>query len=63
VNCWLGAVPGVGTADDIARILPNWTITHLFERILPEMLRMGVAQADLDAILFDNPRCYFGGQK
>jgi predicted metal-dependent phosphotriesterase family hydrolase len=53
----------VGTADDIARILPNWTITHLFERILPEMLRMGVAQADLDAILFDNPRCYFGGQK
>jgi phosphotriesterase-related protein len=59
VNCWLGAVPGVGTAEDIARIVPNWTITHLFERILPEMLRMGVAQADLDAILVDNPRRYF----
>jgi phosphotriesterase-related protein len=62
VNCWFGAVPGVGTAEVIAGILPNWTITHLFERIFPELLRMGVAQADLDAILLDNPRRFFGGK-
>jgi phosphotriesterase-related protein len=61
VNCWLGAIPGVGTAEDIARIVPNWTMTHLFERIFPELLRMGVAQADLDALLLDNPRRFFQG--
>ncbi len=61
VNCWLAPVPGVGSAEDIARIIPNWTITHLFERIFPELLRMGVKQEDLDAILFENPRRYFSG--
>ncbi len=60
VNCWLGAIPGVGSAEDIARIVPNWTMTHLFERIFPELLRMGVAQSDLDALLFDNPLRFFG---
>ncbi len=61
VNCWLGNIPGVGSADDIARMVPNWTMTHLFERIFPELLRMGVAQADLDALLVDNPRRFFSG--
>ena len=61
VSCWLAPVPGIGSAEDIARIVPNWTITHLFERVFPELLGMGVAQADLDAILFDNPRRYFSG--
>ena len=62
VNCWLGNIPGVGTPDDIARILPNWSMTHLFERIFPEMLRMGVAQADIDAMMVDNPRRFFVGE-
>ncbi len=61
VNCWLGAIPGVGTAEDIARMVPNWTMTHLFERIFPELLRMGVSQADLDTLLLDNPRRFFAG--
>ena len=62
VNCWLGNIPGVGSPEDIARILPNWSMTHLFERILPEMLRMGVAQADIDAMMVDNPRRFFAGE-
>jgi phosphotriesterase-related protein len=61
VNCFLGNIPGVGTPQDVDRIVPNWTMTHLFERIFPELLRMGVAQADLDAILLENPRRYFAG--
>ena len=60
VNCWLGNIPGVGSADDIAKIVPNWTMTHLFERIFPRLLEMGVAQADIDSILVENPRRYFG---
>ena len=61
VNCWLGNIPGVGTPGDIARIVPNWTMTHLFERVFPALLEMGVLQADLDSILVDNPRRFFGG--
>jgi phosphotriesterase-related protein len=61
VNCWFGAVPGVGTAEDIAKLLPNWTMTHLFERIFPALLAEGVSQGDLDAILLDNPRRFFSG--
>jgi phosphotriesterase-related protein len=61
VNCWYGAVPGVGSPEDLAKLLPNWTMTHLFERIFPQLLAMGVAQADLDAILLDNPRRFFAG--
>ena len=59
VNCWLGNIPGVGRAEDIAKVVPNWTMTHLFERIFPDLLRMGVAQADLDSVLLDNPRRFF----
>jgi phosphotriesterase-related protein len=61
VTCWMGNVPGVGTPDDIKRILPNWTMTHLFERVLPELLAMGVTQGDIDAVLVDNPRRFFEG--
>ncbi len=62
VSCWLGNIPGVGSAEDIAKIVPNWTMTHLFERIFPQLVAMGVAQADLDAILVENPRRFFAGQ-
>ena len=62
VNCWLGNIPGVGTPEHVEKIAPNWTMTHLFERIFPELRRMGVAQTDLDAILLDNPRRFFGGE-
>ena len=61
VNCWLGNIPGVGTPEDIKRIVPNWTMTHLFERIFPALLEMGVAQGDLDVLLVDNPRRFFAG--
>ncbi len=61
VNCWYGAVPGVGSPEDLAKLLPNWTMTHLFERIFPALRAAGVAEADLDAILLDNPRRFFAG--
>ena len=59
VNCFLGNVPGVGSPELIKQIIPNWTMTHLFERIIPELKTMGVAGEDLDHILADNPRRYF----
>jgi len=59
VNCWLGGIPGVGHPDQVKQILPNWSLTHLFERIFPQLEAMGVAAADLEHIVTENPRRYF----
>jgi phosphotriesterase-related protein len=58
VNCFLGAVPRLGTAD-MSQILPNWRMTHLFENIFPELRRMGVSEVQLDHIVTENPRRFF----
>ncbi len=58
VNCWLGIIPRLGTADT-SKILPNHRITHLFENIFPELRRMGVSEAQLDHIITENPRRFF----
>jgi phosphotriesterase-related protein len=60
VNCWLGGVPGVGDPAQVAAVVPNWKLTHLFENILPALQQMGVPAADLDHILTENPRRYLG---
>ncbi|WP_439815798.1 phosphotriesterase family protein [Zavarzinia sp. CC-PAN008] len=59
VNCFLGTLPGGVQIDAFEKIIPNWKMTHLFENIFPELLRMGVSQADLDHIVTENPRRFF----
>jgi phosphotriesterase-related protein len=59
VSCWLGGVPGFGDPAQVANIVPNWKLTHLFENIFPALRGMGVSDADLDHIITDNPRRYF----
>lgn len=61
VNCWMGGIPGVGDPSAVGSILPNWNLVHLFERIFPALREMGVAEADLDHIVTENPRRYFAG--
>jgi phosphotriesterase-related protein len=61
VNCWLGGIPGVGSPENVKQVVPNWSLTHLFERIFPALRAMGVAAADLDHIVTENPRRYFEG--
>jgi len=59
VNCWLGGLPGGMAPEALNQIVPNWRMTHLFEHIFPELLRMGMSQDDLDLIVTENPRRYF----
>jgi phosphotriesterase-related protein len=59
VNCWLGGIPGVGDPAQVDHVVPNWKMTHLFENIFPALRDMGVSDADLDAIITDNPIRYF----
>ena len=61
VNCWLGGVPGVGNPEQVKQVVPNWSLTHLFERVIPAMQAMGVSAADLDHIVTENPQRYFAG--
>jgi len=61
VGCWLGGVPGVGNPELAKHVVPNWNLTHLFERIFPALRKMGVSDADLDHIVTENPRRYLAG--
>jgi phosphotriesterase-related protein len=52
--CFLGRV-----ALEFERTMPNWSVTHIFKRIVPRLIELGLPPADIDAILIDNPRRLF----
>lgn len=52
----------VTTPQAIAAANPNWAPTHLFKHILPRMRARGVSDADIQALLVENPRRYFRGE-
>jgi phosphotriesterase-related protein len=52
--CFLGRV-----ALEFETLMPNWSITHIFKRILPRLIELGLPESDIDAILIDNPRRLF----
>lgn len=39
----------------------SWNPTHFSRRIVPQLFEAGVAQAQIDALLVDNPRRFFAG--
>lgn len=59
VNCWLGSVPGMPANMTLNDILPNWDMTHIFERIIPALKLEGMTDDDFDVILKDNPTRFF----
>jgi phosphotriesterase-related protein len=40
---------------------PAWHFEHLFDDVLPALLSRGVTEAQIETMLVDNPRRYFGG--
>jgi phosphotriesterase-related protein len=40
---------------------PTWHFEHLFDDVLPALLSRGVTDAQIETMLVDNPRRYFGG--
>ncbi len=42
-------------------MLPNWNYLHVQRDVLPALRERGVAEADLNAMLIDNPRRWFEG--
>ncbi len=59
MNHWLSRP----IVDEIVpMVLPRWKPTHIFEDILPNLRKSGIAEEQITTILVDNPRKYFSGQ-
>jgi phosphotriesterase-related protein len=43
------------------QISPNWHYLHVIQDVVPELLRRGVTQEQVDQMLRDNPRRFFEG--
>lgn len=59
VACWLGR--GLTIPPGAAKLIENWTPTHVFKNIIPAMRRAGVSEEKVRAMLVDNPRRFFEG--
>jgi phosphotriesterase-related protein len=54
VICLLGRIgPMMG---DMA---PNWSLTRIFDYVVPQLKKLGMAERDIEHILVDNPRTLF----
>jgi phosphotriesterase-related protein len=57
VNVWLGR-PLV-LPDEVAELLVNWHITHLFDNVVPILKDAGIPDEQIDGIFIENPRRIF----
>jgi phosphotriesterase-related protein len=57
VACWLGR--GLELPPQTAKLIKNWTPTHVMKNIVPALKEAGVSDAKIRAMLVENPRQYF----
>jgi len=60
-NCYIDYFSGEASQKMLNEAAPNWHYNHISDDVLPALLKAGVAQSDIDVMLVDNPRRYFGG--
>jgi phosphotriesterase-related protein len=56
-SCYIDWFP----AAVIPLFAPTWHFEHLFDDVLPALRARGVTDAQIETMLVDNPRRYFGG--
>jgi phosphotriesterase-related protein len=39
-------------------MLPNWSMTFLFEQVIPELTERGMTAEQLDRMMVENPRLW-----
>lgn len=59
--CYMDYFSGSVAQDLLNQAAPNWNFNHISDHVLPALRQAGVSDTDLDAMLVDNPRRYFGG--
>lgn len=47
--------------DEVAKLVENWHVTHLFDDVVPVLQKAGVSDERIDAIFVENPKRLFGG--
>lgn len=48
---------------EIPKLLPNWTPTHLFERVIPMLREAGVPERAITTMIEENPARWFDGRE
>lgn len=61
VNYWLGKAPE--WSDEMAELMKNWNMEHIFVNIIPQLKEAGVTEETLNTILVKNPNRIFGGSE
>jgi phosphotriesterase-related protein len=60
VWCWRGEpIPDPALLQEALAV---WQPNHFFERIVPRLRDGGATQEQIDALLIENPRCFFTGE-
>ncbi len=60
VWCWRGRPFPREVYEQAVQV---WNPTHFFERIIPQLRDGGATEAQIEALLVDNPRAFFSGEK
>lgn len=60
ISYWLGRTTAL--PDEAKAILPNWSYTHVFRNIIPELKQSGVSDDQIDAMMVKNPRRLLAGE-
>jgi len=62
IVCWLGRpYPFAPSWEAMLELLPDWRSTHIFQKIIPQLLEGGLSKDDIETILVENPRRFFAG--
>ncbi len=61
VNIWLGKEPVY--PEELAPLVANWSVSHIFDNIIPALKNGGVTDEQVQTILVDNPRGIFSGRQ
>jgi len=60
-SCYIDYFSGDASQQLLLAAAPNWHYNHIPDDVLPALIKAGVAQSDVDVMLVDNARRYFGG--
>jgi len=61
ITYWLGR-PVPDLPEPFRPMMENWSPLHLFKNIIPFLKNAGVTDEQVNTILVDNPRRFFGGE-
>lgn len=60
VWCWRGQP--IPNTEAFAEMLHEWTPSHFFTRIVPQLLAGGATEEQIETMLVENPRRFFAGE-